>query len=1806
MDRDDEDKADGPDEDKHGGGAFDADAAWDSLGGNEPYHDYSVEEQVLLRAFPNEMVMRRHRAFRRNLALGQSADYDWKYTAGVDNPEEWAEDIFREVHKLLAANRDRTSRVKFSTFNLQITYGGMTPYKSKHKRTGWYKIFRFMNLGSFSREDIRDNHDAIYTAMIAQLIAMGDQYGELFKLTTYRIKLTNIAAELYGECKANNIKIVDEKTGIMLQQVKASVGMCGLASVYARLKKMKSLLDQNKYNGIKTRILAGSLVYSITGVCKEDKVGWTAMELEIVCNHVNVNLLIYDVDDLLGPPIFGVPGRASIGCISLAHCKSTSVYSQGECGHYLVILDTHKHCEKCGEVVDRTKVKRHVCSRTCEYCDEEVKYNVIGHDCRQKAIQERKDVNTFAKTSSMRQYEMDMIQQVDDIVEGKIDDAEVIDQWKQQVYSGMNTCLLGDAGTGKTFNVIDVCTYLLDSGKFEADEIVIMGAEAVGVSSYRVALEPRGVKIGTSHNCLGWQAGKNPSKVGASIRDDPKKIIMKERISKYKLIIIDEVGCTSTDGGSADHLNSINLIIQLASERNELFGGAQILLTGDFRQRQGLQCKIPIFLSELWSRMNMSTCTLFKQHRVKHMTPENKRYLKIQMWISRGVCSNDELEWFNEQCSTEVQPAHSSETVHLMMTNEDVYQKGKEVIEALYGLAYKSFPVQTSDRSEYKGNVSMVKCDPVLRVRPGVPVMFTTNECIDQPGSPCNGTVGKVHHFTADEIVVVLEDGNLISVKRKKCSKKGSSQEGYQFNLRLAYARTIHKSQGATFPRVVVWLPKDASKMSVALAYVAISRTRDIKHLTMIGRLSNRHITVCARSVMYMQLIQKHSYSICNTIIRQYFGDRSSGVYMLHPYNMQTVSMYIDITNKSVADPESSIALGMYSRAEREEIMKKSTGDIKGKEKHQYLQNFSDVIYFDFETAPGKHEQHIPYHVVAHYWDGYVLTEQLNYGIKAEGGCEDISVIETFVEWVMKIAMKQTAKWQESDYKKHRSPIRLIAYNGSGFDFQFIKNYLQFKGQWNNLEFSMSHKNSSIIRMDVSMKVGFKEKELLTVWDPYLLISERLDDAHESFCPEEHKTMQKDCFPHNWVSKVGAKEAFKENADRELVIASAFPDSMRKIVERRITSGSLLEGSHPGTVLFNPVKEMLSYVVQDVVMLEDVVESFSLTVWNKILPDMMIPIFKFPTASSFGFAATILLLEEQHQHITADSMKKGRIVSRLHRLNKRLDAYSRSSTFGGKTLNRATAFLSQERDEILRKIATGTMTAEEYDKIEDCMMYIDRVGMYHEIAKNREFPFEKEIELVLRGDVENFFKEFMKDPNNEKFPMFMMRLDVYPPQGEVESFLPGREKEGGRLLWSNKVKYDQWYNSVHLVHALKRGYVIKNPQHVIAWGTMNAQTGEWTGNRATLFRQSSMKWEEMRLQGGAVKTCAKLISNSGCFGAMLKRDFHNEIEFYNAQPGEVCGKYNKYLDKARDSKYKIKYEVNTVREDGGACKTVEWESIPGDDYICTRASYIGSFILAYAHVAIDETIETLLGADRRNGCKTNQINNGDTDSLMVHVKHIKGKDIKFHTTDLGSYNDDLAKYYGKPKTVQYSALTGLPIFAKIIKQANPAKKCYAMEVVLPDGTLKLIDPKTKGIAKGRNNHIMTGEERDLMLWDKVDYSVPMNKKKRKEVEREVIDAYLDTCETNNELTADMIFDSIDNRQYGGIVATSTNMRKVGPKPSLSDVARGVEAYGIYKIRKTRHILRDGATLPPERVPIPGFADEWNQFSVPDGYVDPLL
>lgn len=378
--------------------------------------------------------------------------------------------------------------------------------------------------------------------------------------------------------------------------------------------------------------------------------------------------------------------------------------------------------------------------------------------------------------------------------------------------TGASVFLTGEPGSGKTYVLNQYISYL------RKHQIHVAITASTGIAATHIG----GVTI---HS---WSGMGVKSKITDKELDalEGRRYLWK-RFEDVKVLIIDEISMLS-----ADQFETLNSICQ-AFKRNKLpFGGIQMVLVGDFFQLPPISKKEEkehvqfAFETHAWKNLKPLVCYLEEQHR-----QDEGSLLGILQAIRKGGIDDgfSELEdRLHFEFEDIVRPTR------LYTHNADVDVLNYKELENLSGES-SVYTMTGNGKKEYVGRLQESCLSPeVLHIKIGAVVICTKNNF--EKGY-VNGTLGEVVSFCKETgyPIIVTNKGREIVVEPVSWSiEDGDKILAFieQVPLRLAWAITIHKSQGMSLDAVEL----DLSRVfEYGQGYVALSRARSMDGLKLLG-----------------------------------------------------------------------------------------------------------------------------------------------------------------------------------------------------------------------------------------------------------------------------------------------------------------------------------------------------------------------------------------------------------------------------------------------------------------------------------------------------------------------------------------------------------------------------------------------------------------------------------------------------------------------------------------------------------------------------------------------------------------------------------------------------------------------------------------------------------------------------------------------------------------------------------------------------------------------------------------------------------
>src|SRR3989344_2585254 len=374
--------------------------------------------------------------------------------------------------------------------------------------------------------------------------------------------------------------------------------------------------------------------------------------------------------------------------------------------------------------------------------------------------------------------------------------------------TGRNVFLTGAAGSGKTFVLREYINYLQN-----------LSAQ-IGITASTGIAAPHmgGVTI---HSWSG--IGIRDTLDKRDLEEIAEKKHVRNKVRNAGVLIIDEVSMLHHF-----RLDLVDAVLKKIKNNTEPFGGLQVVFCGDFFQlppiRKSYESEAHFAYHSLaWKSLSLKVCYLSEQHRQNDL-----EYLKVLDAIRDATVGEEIIEILK----TRFGKKSEYEATKLYSHNKDVNTENETELKKLRN---KVFEYDMQERGNHKLPEALKKsclAPETLRLKVGAKVMFIKNNFEE---GYVNGTWGTVIKCGFEEIKVKTLSGKVIDVEREswRIEEDGKSKaEIIQYPLRLAWAITVHKSQGMSLDAAEVNL---SASFERGMGYVALSRVRSLEGLFLRG-----------------------------------------------------------------------------------------------------------------------------------------------------------------------------------------------------------------------------------------------------------------------------------------------------------------------------------------------------------------------------------------------------------------------------------------------------------------------------------------------------------------------------------------------------------------------------------------------------------------------------------------------------------------------------------------------------------------------------------------------------------------------------------------------------------------------------------------------------------------------------------------------------------------------------------------------------------------------------------------------------------
>ena len=399
------------------------------------------------------------------------------------------------------------------------------------------------------------------------------------------------------------------------------------------------------------------------------------------------------------------------------------------------------------------------------------------------------------------------------------------------LHSGENVFITGQAGSGKTFLLNKFINEARNKGK----------TVAVTATTGLAATHLNGTTI---HSWSGMGVANSISGNFYSKIRKPRR----ENICETDILIIDEISMLHDY-----RLDMVNAILKKIRKNNSPFGGIQLVMSGDFFQLPPVNRYDDEFKggfvteSVAWRQAGLKICYLNEQHR-----QADEELSAILTAMRTNNLKRDQVQTLLNRIDAE---APSNEIVtKLYTTNRDVDIINKKELAKIKGKSY--FYSQETEGTKHYVEVlrRAILAAPILELKKGAHVMSIKNS---PDGKYVNGSLGEVVDFKYGDPVVKFNNGNTVRIKTSEWNLADGEivlASIEQVPLKLAWAITVHKSQGMTLDGAEI----DLSRAFVeGMGYVALSRVKNLHSLYLKG-LNKMAITVSSEAIEIDKMLQKN------------------------------------------------------------------------------------------------------------------------------------------------------------------------------------------------------------------------------------------------------------------------------------------------------------------------------------------------------------------------------------------------------------------------------------------------------------------------------------------------------------------------------------------------------------------------------------------------------------------------------------------------------------------------------------------------------------------------------------------------------------------------------------------------------------------------------------------------------------------------------------------------------------------------------------------------------------------------------------
>ncbi|MHB8261943.1 MAG: helix-turn-helix domain-containing protein [Bacteroidia bacterium] len=405
-----------------------------------------------------------------------------------------------------------------------------------------------------------------------------------------------------------------------------------------------------------------------------------------------------------------------------------------------------------------------------------------------------------------------------------------------------NIFLTGKAGTGKTTFLKHIVGHTHKKSIIVAPT-GIAAINAGGVTIHSLFQLPFGAYVPTNQINTAQHVSLKINDPVSVIKNLQMHESKRKLLRELELLIIDEVSMLR-----ADLLDAIDMVLRYVRRKQSPFGGVQILFIGDLLQLP------PVIKNEEWEFLKTFYTSIYffdaqvlqKEKPVyieldKIYRQADDTFISLLNNLRNNQITENDIELLNKYYQPNFKPKADASYITLTTHNYKAFELNKTFLQELKSKSYYFEAEIEDDFNEYAYPI-----EKTLELKKGAQVMFVKN---DSTGAQrfFNGKIGVISFINADDIEVQFEDNTKLllekytweNIKYKLNETTNEIEEQTvgtftQYPIKLAWAITVHKSQGLTFDKAIIDI---GAAFAPGQAYVALSRLRSLQGLVLTSEI---------------------------------------------------------------------------------------------------------------------------------------------------------------------------------------------------------------------------------------------------------------------------------------------------------------------------------------------------------------------------------------------------------------------------------------------------------------------------------------------------------------------------------------------------------------------------------------------------------------------------------------------------------------------------------------------------------------------------------------------------------------------------------------------------------------------------------------------------------------------------------------------------------------------------------------------------------------------------------------------------------